>query len=107
MTLSPPPQPDPSVASPASIAVADLAERLGVEPAVIEVIGVDEVTWRDGSLGCPDPGMNYTHALVPGLRIVLRVAGVDHEYHAGRRRGPFYCPPDRIQRVAPGSDPSI
>lgn len=94
-------------ASPTEIAVADLAERLGIEPPAIEVVSMEEVTWPDGALGCPEPGRMYTQALVGGLRIVLRAAGADHEYHSGTRRGPFYCPPLRIQSPVGTGDPSI
>lgn len=76
---------------PVALARADLADRLGVAPATIELVERSEVTWRDGSLGCPQPGMAYTQALVNGSRIVLRHAGVDYHYHSGRGRQPFYC----------------
>ena len=75
----------------AAAAVEHLAERLGVEPVVITV-GVDErVTWRDGSLGCPEPGKFYTQALVPGRRLVLSAGGERFAYHAGRDGTFFYC----------------
>lgn len=79
--------PNPQVAT----AIADLVERLGVAPDAIEVVSVDEVTWPDGSIGCPLPGMRYTQALVNGSRIVLRVDGVDYQYNSGGGREPFYC----------------
>lgn len=79
--------PSPAVAA----AVADLAERQGVDAAEITVVSREEVTWRDGSLGCAEPGMSYTQALVDGTRIVLSLAGKDYEYHAGGGRSPFLC----------------
>lgn len=82
-------------------AVADEAARLGVRPEAVEVAGYSDVTWRDGSLGCPDPGMMYTQALVPGHRLVLRVDGRLSAWHA-RTGGPFaYCP--RPQEPLPAS----
>jgi hypothetical protein len=66
-----------------AIAVADLSTRLGVEVGAIAVNLVEEVTWRDGSLGCPEPGIGYTQALVDGRRIVLDVYGVEYVYHSG------------------------
>jgi hypothetical protein len=72
-------------------ATADLASRLEVDSADIEVISVEEVTWRDGSLGCPEPGMFYTQALVDGTRIVLGAGGRSYHYHAGGNRTPFLC----------------
>ena len=70
----------------------DLSQRLGVGLDIIELVRHEEVTWRDGSLGCPRPGMSYTQALANGALIVLRSGKIDYEYHAGRGRKPFYCP---------------
>lgn len=74
-----------------SQAIADLAERLGVAPAEIEVVSVEAVVWPDGSLGCPQPGMLYPQVLQDGMRIRLGVAGVIYQYHSGERRAPFLC----------------
>lgn len=99
-SMTTPPQSDSDV----SIASADLAVRLGVEAASIELVTRERVTWRDGSIGCPEPGMAYTQALVPGIRIVLRVADAEYEYHAADGRPPFYCPPERVTTPAPNPD---
>lgn len=91
----PPPRTDvavPPPGGPPDVARADLASRLGVPVDDVEVVSVEEVTWPDGSLGCPRPGMSYTQALVDGLRIVLAVDGVTHHYHAGSGGQPFHCP---------------
>lgn len=73
------------------MATADLAARLAVDANEIEVISVQSVDWRDGSLGCPEPGMMYAQVIVPGMRIVLAVDGQEYEYHSGRNRDPFLC----------------
>ena len=46
-------------------AIDDLRVRLG-EGATIDVVLYEDVVWRDGSLGCPQPGMAYTQALEDG-----------------------------------------
>lgn len=69
----------------------DLSVRLGISIEEIDLIRFEEVTWRDGSLGCPKPGMMYTQALVNGSLIVLRVQGREYEYHSGDLGDPFYC----------------
>lgn len=81
-------------------AVADLAQRQGVDPAAITVVSTDEVTWRDGSMGCPQPDMMYTQALVPGIRVILELDGVRYEYHSGGARSMFLC--DDPQQPAEG-----
>ncbi|MFF0342621.1 hypothetical protein [Kribbella sp. NPDC004875] len=76
---------------PADQAKADLAQRLGVDAAQVRLVSSEEVTWPDGSLGCPEPGMRYTQALVPGNRTVLEVDGKQYSYHSGGSRAPFLC----------------
>lgn len=63
-------------------AKADLTKRLGVDPKnLTNTIHVENVTWRDGSLGLPEPNQCYTLALVPGYRITFTVDGRTHAYH--------------------------
>ena len=62
--------------------VAEAAERAGVEPAEIQVVAAEAVTWNDGSIGCPEPGMMYTQALVPGYRVLLEAGGDELAFHA-------------------------
>lgn len=89
---SPTPTPTGGVTQgPIHQAKADLAKRLGVDVGEVTLISSEEVTWRDGSLGCPQPGMGYTQALVDGSRIILESGGKRYEYHSGGRRGPFLC----------------
>lgn len=72
-------------------AIADLAEHLEVDAAEIEVVSVEDVTWPDGALGCPEPGKMYTQAMVDGQRIVLAHDGTEYAYHSGGDRAPFHC----------------
>ncbi len=74
--------------------VSDLATRLRVEPTAIEVIRSEEITWPDGSLGCPEEGMVYTQALVDGYQVILDHDGRIYLYHAGSDAVPFLCPSD-------------
>ena len=63
-------------------ALSDLAQRLAMDPAQINVASVEQVQWPSGSLGLPDPGMAYTMALVPGERILLQAKGRTFEYRS-------------------------
>ena len=71
--------------------VARAAEETGVPAEAISVVAAQAVTWSDGSLGCPQEGMAYTQALVPGYRVVLDVAGEEIHYHAGGDASFFAC----------------
>ena len=81
----------PSYSALVAQAVADLAATQGVDESAIELVAEEEVTWRDGSLGCARRGVMYTQALVDGSRIVLRLDGTDYEYHSGGGAKPFLC----------------
>jgi hypothetical protein len=84
-----------------AFAQADLAERLGLDPAGISVIRSGPVTWRSGALGCPKPDMNYTMALVPGVQIILQAGNTTYHYHAATGRQPFYCPANQVESPSP------
>ena len=72
-------------------AIADLAARLGVPESEIAVVSHEAVMWPDGSLGCPQPGMAYTQALVEGTQTILEYEEVRYDYHSGGGRDPFLC----------------
>jgi hypothetical protein len=81
-------------------ALDDAAKRVSLPREQIEVSIAETVTWADGSLGCPQPGMMYTQALVPGFRIVLNAGGQQLAYHASTAGHPTFCPPERVVRPA-------
>ncbi|GAB2597981.1 hypothetical protein [Pseudactinotalea suaedae] len=72
-------------------AVTDLAERLEVTAEDVTAGPLEEVTWTDGSIGCPAEGQSYTQALVPGARLVLTVDGAEYAYHGEGEEPLFYC----------------
>jgi hypothetical protein len=82
-------------------ALADAMRRTGLARDAIRVLGAEAVTWPDGSLGCPEPGMMYTQALVPGYRVRLEARGAVLDYHASARGQPSLCPPDRAREPLP------
>jgi hypothetical protein len=104
-TASAPPPSQPPVATGLSqvtrSALADAAKRTGLAPDALKVLSAEGVTWSDGSLGCPQPGMMYTQALVPGYRVRIQVGGQVLDYHAGRSGQPTLCPADRSMEPVP------
>ena len=85
-------------------ALDDAANRSTTARADIKVTSAEAVTWSDGSLGCPQPGMLYTQALVAGYRIVLHAGTQVLNYHAAARGKPVFCPASRV--VAPTAGPA-
>ena len=71
--------------------VADAAERTGVDPKTIEVLQAVTVTWNDGSLGCPEPGMSYTMALVDGYHAILLAGNEELDYRVTGQGGFLLC----------------
>jgi hypothetical protein len=69
----------------------DLAQRLSVPISDISLVEAKEVTWSDGSIGCPQPGMMYAQVLMPGYLIKFKYDEREFEYHAGRGGSPIYC----------------
>ena len=74
---------------------ADAARRASVPLDQVKVLSAEAVVWSDGALGCPEPGMMYTQALVPGYRIRVDAAGAPMMYHTRATSVFVLCPPER------------
>ena len=74
---------------------ADLRGR-GVTGDVV-VISAENVRFNDGSLGCPQPGKQYTQALVDGMRVIVEVGGRRFDYRFGADDAPQLC--ERLPRA--------
>ncbi len=76
---------------------ADAAARGGVDASAVRVVRAEARTFSDGSLGCPQPGQQYTQALVDGYQVVLEAQGRSYDYRASQRGGFRLCEP-RVRR---------
>ena len=61
----------------------DLQDRVG--KVEFRLLKAQAVTWRSGALGCPEPGMAYTQALVEGYHVVYEAAGKSWDYRLNQR----------------------
>lgn len=64
---------DPEQRALARLAIATLAEDLGISTDRILVDTIRAVQWPDSSVGCPQPDRQYLQVVTPGHRISLRV----------------------------------
>lgn len=80
---------------------ADAAQRAAVALANVRIARAEAVTWRDGSLGCPRPGLAYTQALVPGWRLWVEAGGTRLDYHAARENRWLVCPAGQAEDPLP------
>jgi hypothetical protein len=61
----------------------------------LTIIRAEAAVWNDGSLGCPEPGMEYTQALVNGYWVVIKAAGQTYDFRVGRGGSFRLCPSGR------------
>jgi hypothetical protein len=65
--------------------VDDMLARSGGDRSAVEVVKSEAVEWSDGSLGCPQPGMMYTQAIVPGYHVILALGDETYDYRLSDR----------------------
>ncbi len=70
--------------------LGDLANR-GVSTDGLEVVTARAVTWPNGALGCPKPGMAYTQMVTDGYQVVVTVDGKTYDYRYGTTATPRLC----------------
>jgi hypothetical protein len=83
-------------------AKADAARRSGLA-GELRVLSAEAVTWPSGALGCPDPNVRYTLALVPGYRIRLQALDQMFDYHANQSGRLLLCPKERSVEPVPAA----
>ena len=88
---APPSAPAPLIKA----ALDDAASHTGLPAEQLKVLDVTAVTWPDGSLGCPEPGLMYPQMLVPGFRITIEAAEKRLDYHLSKRGAVVLCPQER------------
>jgi len=68
--------------------VAKAKEMLAGMPQVrtpveqIALVSIESREWRDGSLGCPQPGQMYIQVITPGYMMILEAGGQQYEFHS-------------------------
>ncbi len=88
----------------------DLEERKGIGREEITIQRAEAVVWRDGSLGCPQPGMMYLQVLTPGYLVVLEVGDDMYNYHAAQSGQFVLCErslPGEVLPLEGGADPLL
>ena len=61
----------------------------------LEIVRAEPAIWNDGSLGCPEPGMNYTQALVNGYWVVIKAGRQTYDFRLARGGNFRLCPDGR------------
>jgi hypothetical protein len=63
------------------LSIENLGRRLKISAEEIRAVMVMPVIWRDASLGCPKPGIDYIRVETPGYSIALAAGGKIYNYH--------------------------
>ena len=75
----------------------DVAKLANVPREKLVVVRAEGVVWNDGSLGCPEPGIMYTQALVNGYWVIIDAGGRKYDYRVGSGGSFHLCPEGRGQ----------
>jgi hypothetical protein len=76
--------PDAAAQKMVALAKEHLAQKLGIPVEQIALSEVRPVVWRDASLGCPKPAIDYIQVETPGYNILLEAGGQTYNYHTNQ-----------------------
>lgn len=73
--------------------ISTVLEDAGGRPdnSAYEVLLAETQIWSDGSLGCPEPGVSYTQALVDGYQVIISGPTGDQDYRIAANGYFFIC----------------
>ena len=86
-----PTPPDPALQRIIEEAKRDLSNRLALGADEIQLVQAQSITWPNGSLGCPRPGLVYPQVEMDGWLVRLRANSRLYEYHSAANGVPFLC----------------
>jgi hypothetical protein len=83
--------PDESTEKMVALVKAHLAQKLSIPVDQVVLSEIKPVVWRDASLGCPKPGIDYIQVETPGYNISLAAGGKTYTYHTDETRRFVQC----------------
>jgi hypothetical protein len=89
--MPPIPLPDEAAEKLVTLVKQNLAQRLNIAIDQIVLLEIKSVVWRDASLGCPKPAIDYIRVETPGYRIVLEASGQTYNYHTDQVKRFVMC----------------
>ncbi len=85
-----------NTSSPQALAKKILGHELKAPEKDINVVSVENMTWGDSSLGCPEPGKFYAQMLVDGHLVVATYNKQNYNVHMGNGGGRVCYLPEGI-----------
>jgi hypothetical protein len=81
----------------------EAAKLANVPPQQLVIVRAESVVWNDGSLGCPEPGMEYAQALINGYWVLIKAAGQTFDFRVGGGGSFRLCPQGRGRPPRPSN----
>jgi hypothetical protein len=81
----------------------EAAKLANVQSQELVIVRAEAVVWNDGSLGCPESGMQYTQALINGYWVVIKAAGQTYDFRVDRGGSFRLCPEGRGRPPLPSN----
>lgn len=72
--------------------VAQVVGETGVSADDVTILRAEPVTWRDGSLGCPQRGVMYIQVLIEGFWVVLQAGEDTYDFRVDNQGNFRLCP---------------
>ena len=82
-----PPEAEPFI----QLSIQSLTKKFNIPASEISVLQATPVTWRDASLGCPKPGVDYIRVETPGYNILLEANGTTYNFHTDLKDRVVQC----------------
>jgi len=73
----------------------EASKLAGVPARQLVIVRAEAVVWNDGSLGCPEPGMAYTQALIKGYWVLIKAGEQTYDFRVDRGGSFRLCPEGR------------
>ena len=59
-----------------------VSQESGLNTDQVNLVRAQKATWRDGSMGCPQPNLMYTQALVEGYWVIMIAGNEEYDFRA-------------------------
>jgi hypothetical protein len=73
------------------LSMAALSKKLDISADQIKLVKTTPIVWKDASLGCPKPGIDYIRVETPGFLISLETGGNVYDFHTDEVKRVMLC----------------
>jgi len=63
----------------------------------VSLVSIQQMQWRDSSLGCPRKGLMYLQVITPGYLFLLEADKKQYEFHTNLDQSVILCSVDGLK----------